>query len=363
MKIAKLARVGVVVRELEPVMEQYAALMDITEWRVADFDQLRSHESRGRRVAGTFRTATGSIVVEAGALTQLGQPMAPVTFELVQPTGGESLFNEFLRGVGEGIAFLSVVLDPSAASTDVAAEMARLQVRLGASFTDADGRSRQFWDTRKLLGGYCLEVLAAMPEPVGEPRTVSGAAIRNGAAPIEVQRINHFGVVVPDLMDSIEAYREVFGMQEFSVKSWETQFGRLDNPYYRDRQVDHAYFTGQGFCEDFGFEIIQCTKGDSHYNREFFDLRGAGIHHFYSYITTSDDEWDATVASMKSMGAELCMGSDLRGGAAEYGYFDTFDKLGGFLIEAVVRRRPPEPQYLNPDWVVDFREPVSEGAR
>ncbi len=130
--------------------------------------------------------------------------------------------------------------------------------------------------------------------------------------------------------------------------------GRLDSPQYRGKSVEHGYFTSQGMCENFGFEIIETTYGDSHYNREFSDRRGPGIHHVYAWMAKDENEWVATIDTMTGLGGRRsAWAPPLRGGgAAEFAYFDTAEL--GFLIEGVIRRRPAEPQYQAPDWVVTF---------
>lgn len=349
MKITTLEKVGVVVRDLDRAMHQHATFLDTTVWTLNDHpaDRLSAMVSYGRRSAGTYRTA-------------YGRAQGVVPFELVQPTGGETPFNEFLLSRGEGIGYLTVRAEGADAAA-IAAHFAALGIPAAHSHVvDGDVR-RTFWDTRRALGGYLLEVLPTAYVPLGETRTLDGAALRGGRPALPVQGVRHVGVVVDDTMAALEHYHRILGIDRFAVKTWQTEPGRLDNPFYRDiSPVQHGYFTAQGAAGDVGFEIIQCTYGPSHYNREFADQRGPGIHHLFSHLTTDADAWGATVQAMTALGAPLCMGSDLRGGASEYGYFDTFDRLGGFLIEGVHRRFPADDRYMAPDWEVDFSTLVEE---
>ncbi len=349
MKITTLEKIGVVVRDLDRAIEQHATLLDTTAWTTDDLsaDRLSAMVSYGRRGAGSYRVG-------------YGRAQDAVPFELVQPTGGETPFHEFLLSRGEGIAYLTV----RAEGTDeagIAAHFAALDIPVAHTHVVDGGLRRTFWDTRRALGGYLLEVLPEAYVPTGVTRTLDGAALRGGRPPLPLQRVLHFGVVVDDTMAALERYRAVLGIERFAVKTWQTEYGRLDNPYYRElRPVQHGYFTAQGSTGDVGFEIIQCTYGPAHYNREFTDRRGPGIHHLFPYLTTDGADWTSTVESLTALGAPLCMGSDLRGGASEYGYFDTFDTLGGFLIEGVHRRFPAEDRYMAPDWEVDFSTLVEE---
>jgi len=95
---------------------------------------------------------------------------------------------------------------------------------------------------------------------------------------------------------------------------WRTEPGLLEGVYYRGQAVDHEYFTGVTKIADFGFEIIQPTLGPSHYNREFRDLWGEGVHHMLLDITTDQEEWDSVRAWLESIDVPLAMGADLMKG-------------------------------------------------
>lgn len=355
MEFTRLAGIGVVTADLDRALDQYARLLDVTDWTLNDLtaDRLSEMISYGRRSSGTFRTAFGRTPFDPDRPGPMGGEPRPIPFEVVQPTGGETPFNEFLLSKGEGIAYLT--LETAADDAAVRQHFVDLDIPEAAAMT-VDGTTRRtFWDTRARLGGYLVEVVSGSRPETGTSREIDGAALRGGQRALPMHGINHFGVVVDNLMARLEDYRAILGIEKFDIKTWQAEYGRLDDPYYRDeRPVDHGYFTAQGFTGDFGFEVIQVKYGPSHYNREFTDQRGPGIHHLFTYLTFDNGDWDQSVAAMEALGAPLCMGSGLRGGAAEYGYFDTFDPLAGFLIEGVIRRHTAEPQYLAPDWTVDF---------
>ncbi|MCK7641975.1 hypothetical protein JIM95_003405 [Corynebacterium sp. CCM 8835] len=353
MKTTNLLRVGIVVTDLDAAMDSYRRIHGITDWDVSHIDagQTSSAVSYGRTTSttpGTWRAAIGTTRPAPSATGPGGGPSRPVTFELVEPTGGESPFNEYLLTKGPGICFIRVL---ATGGDDVAGHFDRLGIPAVYS-ADIDGSRRTFYDTRDALGGFLVEMVTGAAEPATD---ATDREPTSGVLP-PLQGIHHFGVIVDNVLGSLEAYRDIFGITRFECKTWQTGHGRLDDPRYRGEKVDHGYFTAQGSAGDFGFEIIQCKHGPSHYNREFSDIRGPGIHHMFSWMTTDEDEWRDTVAAMTGAGHGLCMGSPLRGHAAEFGYFDVFDELGGYLIEGVLRRRPPAPEHMRPDWVVDFGE-------
>lgn len=328
-----LARVGVVVADLDRAITNYERIYGITEWEVCEHSPA-GQESYGRilkETPGSWRSAVGTTPAA-------GEEDIPLTFELIQPISGESPFMEHLRTKREGICFLRVVASGAATPEE---HFAALGIPV---VYRADGRV--FFDTRQQLGGFLLEM-------VTQDSTVPSPA---GPALLPAQKMYHFGVVVHNVLEAVEQYRRIFGVSRFDCKTWERAEGRLDDPQYRGEKVDHGYFTAQTFPGNFGFEIIQCNHGPSHYNREFFDIRGPGIHHIFPWMTTEEQQWEEMITTMTDAGYPLCMGSPLRGGAAEFGYFDTVDALGGYLVEVVLRSRPAPPEYQAPDWVIDYQE-------
>ncbi|MFV8382405.1 hypothetical protein [Corynebacterium hindlerae] len=344
MKTTHLNRIGVVVYDLDATVKEYERIYGITKWEFAD-NAPTDGETNGRRnitTPGTWRSAVGSTVPREGEEGPGGEPARALTFELIQPVSGESPFMEHLRTKREGICFIQV----AAEGDGIEEHFASLSVPCAYRAT-VGGEQRSFYDTRERLGGFYVEMVTKVQEPISD---------QGAPSPLPTQGMYHFGVLVHDVLATLDDYRAIFGIQRFEMKTWETGFGRLDAPQYRGEKVDHGYFTAQGFAGDFGFEIIQCNHGPSHYNREFFDIRGPGIHHIFSWMTKDDAQWQRVVDDMTAAGHPLCMGSTLRGEAAEFGYFDLFDALGGYLVEGVVRRRPAAPEYQAPDWVIDFEE-------
>lgn len=347
MKTTHLNRIGVVVKDLDKAISEYQRLYRISTWERAEVTPEES-VSHGRKLgtAGSWRSAIGTTTPVAGEQGPGGRPASGLTFELIQPTGGETPFNHFRLTKGEGIAFIQVAAE-GASAAEIAAHFSDIGIPVAYSAT-LDSGERTFYDTRSKLGGFYVEM-------VPSPENRQGTALTEDPA-MRIQGMYHFGVLVHDVMEALPHYRDVFGIETFDMKTWEKGHGRLDDPYYRGEKRPTGYFTAQGTAGDFGFEVIEINYGDCHYNREFFDERGPGIHHFFGWMTTSVEEWNKSVSKMTDAGHGLCMGSELRGGAAEFGYFDTFDALGGYLIEIVVRRHQPAPEFMAPDYVVDFRE-------
>lgn len=361
--VDRLYSVGVVVRDLAAATRRYAEIFGIDEWEVREFgdDRLSDVRSYGRPVAPTFRTATGVTKPPAGQQANiLGAPVVPVTFELIQPVRGETPFQEFRYRRGQGISHITLAVRNENEFDVLKKDLAAHGIRVAASMTVDGSVRRHFIDTRKALGGFMVEVQV--------PLSATGQAVEvserwnhadrytrpEGVGPLEVQGVNHFGVVVDDVIESLGKFNEVLGVESFTIKDWRSESGLLENSFYRGEPVRHEYFTGLTAFKDFGFEVIQPTFGPSHYNREFRDVSGPGIHHMLLNATGSVEEWEATQKWLASIEVPLVMGADLFGGAGAFCYYDSFDALGGYIVEAVLLRGVPSEEARTPDYIVDF---------
>lgn len=360
-----LHSVGVTVRDLDATMSKLGQVFGIDEWEVVtvEGDRIADAVSHGRRTAGvSYRAATGTTTLREDMVGRKegrsGFPYRTVTFELVQPLKGESVFKEFLAVRGQGISHVVVNEGLGGDRESIATELGDKGIAVAGSFV-VDGERRTFFDTRRALGGFFVEVRPTGARTAGEIVDVSDTYTRpDGAQPLPVIGVSHFGVVIDDLVTTIEEYHRLLGCSTFPIKSWTACLGSLDAPYYRGEQVDHGYFTGMGTCGDFQFEIIQPTHGPSDYNVGFRDLKGPGIHHLLLYVTGAPEQWESDVRGMAAMGHPQLMGSDLNGGVAEFCYFDTAADTG-FVTEGVLGGKPgatPKPEWLEPYYVIDFAD-------
>lgn len=363
--VDRLYSVGVVVKDLGAATRRYAEIFGIDRWEVRRFgpERLTDVLAHGRPVTPGFRTATGTTRVPPPSGHPLAGPLSvPVTFELVQPLAGESPFQEFRFVRGQGISHLALAVQDEETFEHTRRRLAERGIGIAASMT-VDGRVRRhFVDTRKALGGYLVEVRVPGDAgadlgdlPPDEVWDHSGTYTRpEGVGPLPVSGVSHFGVVVHDLMATLPRYHEILGVERWAIRDWRTEPGLLENAFYRGAPVEHEYFTGLTPFADFGFEVIQPTFGPSHYNREFRDLWGEGVHHMLLHIDTDPEAWDRTQRWLAGIGVPTVMGADLMGGATAFCYYDTWAALGGFIVEGVLRRERPDPELAAPAYYIDF---------
>ncbi len=88
--------IGVIVKDIEKAMEYYTETFQVGPWN--DFGQLNENaEYYGKKHVLSYRAASA--------------PFGPINLELIQPTGGESVFMDALKEQGEGIHHVCVQVD------------------------------------------------------------------------------------------------------------------------------------------------------------------------------------------------------------------------------------------------------------
>jgi Glyoxalase/Bleomycin resistance protein/Dioxygenase superfamily len=279
--LQRLVHANVVVHDLRATARNYARILGIARWQV--------HNLPG------YASATAS------------NPTG-VTFRLVQPTDASTSYAAFLGARGEGVHSLCT------------AELAEPELI----------------DTREALGGYSIEIAplsAAAPDEEWELR----AEVR---IPPEVEwianipRIGHFGIAVTNLEERIPRYAELLGIESWTRRDFHRAPESMTSSTYLGEPVDNAWLIALTDVADFGLELLQETRGPTDYG-DTIARSGEGIHHVLVRRGLSDADWQALNAWMSSMQIGVVMGATLRGGAAEFAYFDTRAALG-FLLEVII---------------------------
>jgi hypothetical protein len=347
--VDRLHHVSVVVRDLAAAARGHSLVYGIEGWDVAHHTAatLRDTSAFGFGAAYTYSTATGT--------TAHG-----ITFRLVQPTGGLSTFAEFLVTRGEGIHSICVSELGESGLHELAERLRDGGVPAGQGAT-VDGAVHRWFDTRRALGGYYVEVVA----PGGAPARVDerwgsrgDVAPPAGLEPLrQVPGIGHLGVAVESVMDRLPAYASLLGLADWTFVHFRPEPGSLEAATLDGEPVRHAFFLAKADVADLGLELIQPTLGPTHYRRHMLDPLGEGVHHLLLAQDVREERWPALRDAMEGLGAPVATSGRVRNGAAEYFYLDTRRLLGGYLVEAIVRYvRPGDgpPRRGEPDYRFDF---------
>ena len=145
---SKVAHIGVVVRDMDKVIEYYQSL------GIGPFEPFKSVVAIERKMLGK-PIAPDSIKMKIKIVK-----MGPVELEFIEPVEGETLWKEFLETRGEGINHLGFLVD------DIDAEEAKLiekglTVLYRSRFKNGGGAA--YFDTGK-VGGILIELIQFPPE-------------------------------------------------------------------------------------------------------------------------------------------------------------------------------------------------------
>jgi hypothetical protein len=310
--VHELHHVTVVVRDLEAAARGYALVYGIGSWRVTRAKRLPHAVARGTTAAG-------------------------LTFRLVEPAGRGGVFDEFLAARGPGIHGLCLTLLTEAELRRLAARLADAGVPVVGEET-APGASRHYHlDTRRELGGFCMEVVVpAGAERADEEWHLAAVGRRPPGVP-EIDRLWHVGVAVRSLEERLPAYERLLAMSAWVRTDFRPEPGSLERSTLDGAPVRHAFSLVRGRLADIEVEVIESTLEPTHYGREFIDRVGEGIHHLLALPSLGEPEWLRLRAWMESAGVAVAMSGLVRHGAAEFFYLDTRRLLGGHLLEVICR--------------------------
>jgi catechol 2,3-dioxygenase-like lactoylglutathione lyase family enzyme len=312
-----LHHVGFVVRDLEAIAAGWAELFGVEEWHVSPL------EATGATIRGAEAQITGRVAV--------GKAPWGDEFWLIEPGPGRSSYKDFQATHGHGIHHLAFCLDDDETATAVEAFAAE-GVRVSQRYELPTARVTEL-DTRTLLGGYFIQLITGSLSE-GAPLHLPERAAGEGPLPVP-RGIQHFGVVVRDVVERVEAYERVFGITDWTVQNWRTEPGSLESPTFEGRPVEHEYFAAASpYDGPLGFEIVQPTLGPSDYKENFLQVVGEGIHHFNMVGLEDHAHWLRLEPWLESIGVRTCMSGLLSGGIAEFYYLNTRSRLGGIAIEA-----------------------------
>jgi methylmalonyl-CoA/ethylmalonyl-CoA epimerase len=153
--IGSIDQVAVVVRDLDAVMERYAAQLGIGPWDIYTYGPHRMHTM-------TFRGRDQPYVMKL-ALAQVGTTQ----YELIEPVEGPTTYHEYLDQRGEGLHHLGYYVD------DIDTEIARMAtlgyplLQSGRGFgVDGDG-AYAYFDSEAGLG--CIVEAILLPRQMPEP--------------------------------------------------------------------------------------------------------------------------------------------------------------------------------------------------
>lgn len=133
----RISQVTLVVRDLDEKMRNYTRAFGWGPWQIYDLSK------SGFLEAATFR---GKLASYAARLAQV--EVGDLNFEIVQPQGGASPWQEFLDRSGEGLMGIGVMPEAPAGIEDVSAQFSRAGIGTLAS-ADTDSTQWRLFETQE----------------------------------------------------------------------------------------------------------------------------------------------------------------------------------------------------------------------
>lgn len=156
---------------------------------------------------------------------------------------------------------------------------------------------------------------------------------------VRVSPFKQIALVVEDLEASVHAYWDRLGIGPWSVYTLAPP--RLQDGFYRGRQVDFSLRHALGWSGDVQFELVQPLEGPSIF-AEHLAEHGEGLHHIGVYV----EDHATAVSQIEAEGFRPIQGARGFGetGDGAFAYFECDHPLAAIVevIEAPSVRMPPE---------------------
>jgi methylmalonyl-CoA/ethylmalonyl-CoA epimerase len=303
-----VSQVSLVVHDLHATMERYYQAFGWSGWRVFDHVEPVHHgtELRGESVPYSLR----------GAEVMVGS----LNFELLEPTSGPNLWQEFLDARGEGIASIAVMFDTREESEIVKAEFAKRGIDVSMRALIGDHIEYYYLDTQDQFGcliesgsGHAIDFVSAAEiyPPEEEPPP---------AKPHRSNQVTQISVVVRDLDARMRAYHEAFGWGPWKI------FRSDGEVIMHDCTLDgqQTDFFNIRWAEvqvgDLNFELIEPLGGDNPWQR-LLDEHGEGIGSIAVMFKTNEES-EAVKQEFAEAGISVTASGRI-GDHIEWYYLDT----------------------------------------
>ncbi len=199
---------------------------------------------------------------------------AGIEFEVIEPATHDSFVQKFIDQNGPGLHHITVEVHDI---HETAAEIERLGMKPFGGIAD-DGSWLLTYIHPKDSNGILWQFFV----PKNPPKEVDRSA---GGGVVDLQRVDHVSMAVPDLNRQAEWQERVLGMKELS--RWSDDYLGYDGCVM---SIPGSLLT---------FEIIAPTRPDS-FVQKFIDTRRAGMHHICCEVASVE----RAAAALRAEGIE-----------------------------------------------------------
>lgn len=249
---------------------------------------------------------------EAGPVTDFDGCVSQVCgtgieFEIISPAGPSSFVQKFLDERGPGLHHITVEVHDLQAAI---AELERLGIKPFGGISD-DGIWLMTYIHPKDSGGILWQLFVPKRQPPEVDRSAGGGVV-------DLQRMDHVSMAVPDLDRQVQWQRTVFGMEPR---------GRWTDDYLG---YEGCVMSIPGSLLQ--FEMMQPTRPDS-FVQKFIDERRPGMHHICCEVASVE----ASAAALRAEGIEP-FGGVIDSGWKKHMFLHPKDS-GGVLFQLVEEPR------------------------
>ena len=141
---------------------------------------------------------------------------------------------------------------------------------------------------------------------------------------IVVSDLFQVGIVVRDLDESMERYKNLFGIDSWRVHEITPETNQFT---YHGKPVEHSFKAAFTMLGKLMIELLEPLEGDSIY-RDFLNEKGEGIHHL-GHVRV--DDLDHALQELEEAGFPCIETGGDRAGFHTWAYVDTTPALGYIL--------------------------------
>lgn len=330
--ISNIYQICIVTQDLKSTVQELTQRFGIGPFKCWDHTpkSLIDTEFRGKKSLWTAKIA----------LAWIGD----LQLEVVQPTAGVSLYNEFLDNHGEGVQHLLVSSDNlsfeetvqrfvatgfpvvQGGIVKVPSQVGSLQLPAPRLFNKILSPQFKYMDTETALK-TAIELIK-MPFSISYKRGCEmgkgdywipndGAAIEAGLPNSFIDRLFKVGIVTHDLEETIKNYAERLGIGTW--KRVDLTPSVIKDAKLRGETIEFSLRLAAAKIGETWLEVVQPLSGKSLY-QEFLEQHGEGIN--YLGVCTDQVNFPETVHKFTALGCPVVMEGELKG-AYRFAHFDT----------------------------------------
>jgi catechol 2,3-dioxygenase-like lactoylglutathione lyase family enzyme len=304
-KVTELNQVGLIVRDIEKTVKDYWNILGIGPHIIVTVEPVEGYSMNYRGKPAKFKFKASFCRV------------GPLELELIQSVEGPNIYEEHLRKQGEGANHLQS-LAKSVAEVEKQVETfdgngfpllmeGHFGSEVGFAYIDTFRALKTIWETVK------------MPDnPSGVPVIYPSDPSEPSPAKIKVKAISRIGIVVKNLEEVMNGYRNISDIGPFDTL--ELKYPGLHDVTYRGRVVNPEWKIASANAGSVQLELIQPVSGENIFN-DFMSKHGEGIHHIQFLV----DDIEETNRIMETEGFPVLMGGRILDGG--FAYYDTSGPL------------------------------------